>query len=537
MNGYGKKLSTKTIILIVVAAVVVVLLGAGVFCFTVLGNSTNIYRKAITGTVDAAFATVNPKTKDKTNVDINIDCDVDLIDKEEEKNNPTIKALKETTLSINVKTDNEENKSVLHLKSNYGTEKLFDASIFMDVKESKAYIYAKDLMDKYIEVGMDSVEETTETEETTVKVNKKAMKVAEKILKEELSKVITDDMCVKSDGAYVLKTTSTKLVNNLKSILNALSENQEFLSCYENPEEIAEMLKSIDKALDVDLIGEYQVEVKLELSLFFKFQKVSLRVWDDNSIDATLVVTENLVTYDEKKDNKDSLNVRLETVTTKDSSNMKFAINMAEVGKINVTMTTKQSEVKTIDALGPYEVKKLNEMSFFDLMAIAENFTQTKLGKLVEEINEYNTRGIVDLANKAVLASDVANINDQLTLAYADLKLSNSSLKTFENLKSVTVNDKKYAGIEAYYKAIVPAIDENSTEYNVPEGYEVVFDYKAGTVVVSKIEAEDTQSISIPTLQQPVDEGTNKEPETTDTVENKEPQKTETGNTVITIIK
>ncbi len=537
MNGYGKKLSTKTIILIVVAVVTVLLVGAGVFCFAVLGNSTNIYRKAITGTVDAAFATVNPKTKDKTNVDINIDCNVDLIDKEEEKNNPTIKAINETTISINAQTDNEANKSVLHLKSNYGTEKLFDASIFMDVKESKAYIYAKDLIENYIEVGMTSAEEGTETEETTVKVNKKAMKVAEKILKEELAKVITEDMCVKSDGAYVLRTTSIKLANNLKGILSSLSKNQEFLSCYENPEEITEMLESINKALDVEIMDEYQVEVKLELSLFFKFQKASLRVWDDKSIDATLVVTENLVTYDEKKDNKDTLNVRLETVTTKDSSNMNFAINMADLGKFNVTMTAKQSEIKTIDVLGPYEVKKLDEMSFFDLMTIAENFTQTKLGKIVEEINEYNTRGIIDLANKAVIASDVANINDQLTLAYADLKVSNSSLKTFENLKSITVNNKKYAGIEAYYKAIVPAIDENSTEYNVPEGYEVVFDYKAGSVVVSEKETEDKQNISIPTLQQPIDEGTNKEPETTETVENKEPQKTETGNTVITIIK
>lgn len=539
MNGYGNKLSTKTIILIVVAVVAVLLVGAAVVCFTVLGNTTNIYKKVITGTVDAAFETVNPTTKDKTSVDINIDCSVDLLDKVEEKNNPTIKALNESTIAINIQNDNEENRSVLHLKSNYGEEKLFDASVFMDVNESKAYIYAKELMENYIEVGLASSEETTETEETTVKVNEKAMKVAEKILKEELSKIITKDMCAKNDGAYVLKTTNIQLVNNFKNVLTTLSTNQEFLSCYENPEEIKETLNSINKTLDVEFMDEYQVEVRLELSLFFKFKKLSLRVWDD-TMDATLVVTENMVTYDAKKDNKDTLNVKLETAITDDTSNMKFTVNMADLGKFNITMTAKQNEVKTIDALGPYEVKKLDELSFIDLMTLAETFTETKLGKLIEEINEYNSRGIIDLANKAIIATDVATINDQLLLAYIDLTASNMSIQTFENLKSITVNNKKYAGIEAYYKAIVPAIDENSTEYNVPEGYEVVFDYKKGMVTVSEIVTGTTQDTTIPTLSETTITDTEKNtetPATQETVENKETQRTETGNIVVTIIK
>lgn len=485
MHGYGNKINSKTIKLIVLAVVLVLVASVAVLYFTVFRNTTNVYKKVITGTVDAAFETVNPKKASKLNVDINIDCNASLVDKEEEKNNPLIKALNESTASINMQTDSKENKSVLHLRSKYGNDKLFDASIYMDMKESKAYIYVKDLLDNYIEVDMTEEAETTETE-ATIEVDKSAMKKAEKILKEEMSTIITKEMCTKNSGSFVLRTTSTELITNLKAVLERLSKNEEFLNCYENPKEIAESLTSINKSLNLELMDEYQVEVALKLSMTLKVKKVDVRVWDEKSIDVTLSATENLISYNVKKDNKDSLKVSIETTSTDNTSNMKYSIDVVDMGKFDVIMKVKTSELKDVDVMGAQEVKKLNELSLFDYMTLGEKFAETKLGKVIEEVNEYNSSGIIDMANKAVIESDVANLNDSLTLAFVDLKVAYPSLTTFEELTTIVVNDKEYAGIEAYYKAIVPGINENSVEYNVPEGYEVVFNKRTGAATVEK---------------------------------------------------
>ena len=60
---------------------------------------------------------------------------------------------------------------------------------------------------------------------------------------------------------------------------------------------------------------------------------------------------------------------------------------------------------------------------------------------MIEEVNEYNSSGIIDMANKAVIESDVANLNDSLTLAFVDLKVAYPSLTTFEELTTIVVND------------------------------------------------------------------------------------------------
>ena len=116
------------------------------------------------------------------------------------------------------------------------------------------------------------------------------------------------------------------------------------------------------------------------------------------------------------------------------------------------------------------------------------------MGEVIELYNDYN-QAVIDKANQAVVNTNVATINDKLTLAYVDLKMEYMSVADFTSLKNITVEGKKYANVEAYYKAIVPEIDEKSSKYEVPEGYELIISANGSAAVQKKAASETSDPI------------------------------------------
>ncbi len=482
MENTQKKLNTK-IILVIAIFVLLLAVAVGGYFYTTATNSINVYRKIVTGAVNSVFETQNPVNKTKSSVDMSIDCDLDLVDKDLYKI-PLIKTLKDTTVSFNVQTDLETNKSVVHLKSKYENEKLLEASIFLNLEESKAYIYAKDFIDNYIEFEFVEEEKPTEVPEEEVVVDKAAMAKAERILKAELSSIITEDMCTKEEGAQVLRTTNIKLAENLKKAIAALKINEEFLNCYENPEDIKDSLDKIYDALDVEIMEEYNIEVRMVLSLFLKPVSTTVKVYN-NEFELVYALNDVESTLNIKSENKDVVSAKLEVIKSETMDIIKMAMDIAEVGKCALNIEIVNKEIEAIDEVDASKVKNFNELSLFDIMGLAAKLEDGKLGELIELYNSYNQE-IIDKANEAVVATNVANMNDNLTLAYVDLKLEYRTVEDFTSLKNITVEGKKYANVEAYYKAIVPEVDEKSDKYEIPEGYELTISANGSAAVQKK---------------------------------------------------
>ncbi len=484
-----EKKSNKGLIVALICVMAVLVIAGCVGYFSLRANSSTIYHKAIDMAVDNAFRTVNQATTSNrvpvTSANIDIDCNIDLTDKEQEEN-PLIKTLNETVLLLNVQLDKNTNKSVIHVKTKYENNKTFDASMFMDLETSKAYVYAKDVLDEYLEIDMDESEQKEEAEDKK-QIKTDSMLKAERILKQELSKVITEDMCSKKDGLFVLRTTNIKLVENLNGIIDGLAKNEEFLNCYENPEEVADNLKDINLALDKNAMDEYEIEVCLELGIFFDFKTITIKLWDDRT-EAKLFVSENLITLNTKEDNKEVLNAKIEMINiAKNNFKIIALVNNTETGKWDIAANITRNEIDEVDKMTSNKVKKLNELTLFEMMELSDRFNKTELGIRLEAIHEYQNREIIDKAQQAIAATNIANINSQLSLAYVDLKLAYSRAESLKDLKNIVVNGEKYKDVESYYKAIVPQIDEDSDEYEVPEGYQVVFS-EGGTAMVIKVE-------------------------------------------------
>ena len=480
------------VIWVVLAFVLLLVIAVAGYFYSSATTTINVYRKIVTGTVKSAFDTQKTSKRTKTSVDMTLDCDIDLVDKELYEV-PIIKTLKDTTLAFNVQTDADTNKTVLHIKSKYENEKLLDASIFMDLKESKAYLYAKDLMDNYLEFKLEEQETTTTEPTEEEKVNKIAMAKAEMILKEELSKIITEDMCTTEDGVHVLRTTSTKLIENLKVVLVELKANAEFLECYENPEEIKESLDTIKEALDTDLMEEFNIEVRMELSFLLKMKSLTVKAYN-KEMEVVYTLNDEEVSFKVRVENEDVATAKVEVIDGETVDNIKVSVDIAELGKCTVNIGMATNEVEAIDEVDTSKVKDFNQLTMFDLMSLAAKLEEGKMGELIELYNDYNQE-VIDRANEAVVATNVATMNDQLTLAYVDLKMEYMSVADFTSLKNITVEGKKYANVEAYYKAIVPEVDEKSTKYDIPEGYELIISSNGSAAVQKKAASETSDPI------------------------------------------
>ncbi|MBR6689394.1 MAG: hypothetical protein IKL68_05205 [Clostridia bacterium] len=472
------------VIWVVLAFVLLLAIAVAGYFYSSATSTINVYRKIVTGTVKSAFDTQKTTKSTKTSVDMTLDCDMDLVDKELYEV-PIIKTLKDTTVAFNVQADTETNKTVVHIKSKYENEKLLDASIFMDLKESKAYLYAKDLMDNYLEFKLEEQETTTTEPTEEEKVNKIAMAKAETILKEELASIITEDMCTTEDGVHVLRTTSTKLIENLKVVLTELKANEEFLSCYEKPEEIKETLDTIKDALATDSIEEFNIEVRLDLSFLLKMKSLIVKAYNED-MDITYTLTDEEVLFNLKVENEDVATAKVEIIDGETIDNIKISTDIAEFGKCAVNIGVVTNEIEAVDEIDASKVKDFDQLTMFDFMGLAAKLEEGKLGELIELYNNYNQE-VIDRANEAIVSTNVATMNDQLTLAYVDLKMEYRSVEDFTSLKDITVKGEKYANVEAYYKTIVPETDEKSTKYEIPEGYELIISANGSAVVQKKV--------------------------------------------------
>ncbi len=96
-----------------------------------------------------------------------------------------------------------------------------------------------------------------------------------------------------------------------------------------------------------------------------------------------------------------------------------------------------------------------------------------------------NSTNVINRADEAVIATDVSSINDQLHMAYVDLKLEDAyrSKNDFTASTAVTVNGQSYASVTAYYTTFAPALADLATKY---PAYELVVNGSGAATVVKK---------------------------------------------------
>jgi flagellar basal body-associated protein FliL len=103
-------------------------------------------------------------------------------------------------------------------------------------------------------------------------------------------------------------------------------------------------------------------------------------------------------------------------------------------------------------------------------------------GSIIISLNSSN---VIDKANTAVTATDVGALNDQLQLAYVDLKLEDAykSKNDFTESTAVTVAGTAYDTIVKFYTKYAPELANLATKYS---DYKLVIAGNGAASVVKK---------------------------------------------------
>ena len=87
-----------------------------------------------------------------------------------------------------------------------------------------------------------------------------------------------------------------------------------------------------------------------------------------------------------------------------------------------------------------------------------------------------NSSNVINKSNEAVLKTDVATINDKLTLAYVDLRADNPTVDTYAADTKFEVGNTEYDNTKAYYEAVVEEVaDRVGVTGDTLSGYKVVY--------------------------------------------------------------
>lgn len=371
-NTKSKKFKTKHLAIILIA-VALLLIGTGLgYLFYLNTNPVKVYQTAITNVIDDIYSELYQEY-DKTNTTVKLSAKVNvplgLFEQE------IIDYINKTTISVNTQFDKEKQQMVFKVDSDYDNESLIDMAMFVSAKDEKIHLYAKDYFNKYLEVELEdytSIKESFE-ELGMTKTQKANANRSKKILKKEISKLITKDDCYKKDGAFVFEVTDKEFANKLKTLITNLKDNKAFLDCFEDADTVKELFESMLESYTEDGYSNEKLIITMNKGLFVtSFDKLTLELVGAK---VTLENNDNQVTYKVYNNNVEMFDGYIKTTNEKNTEKLELSANLATVGSVTIyvdTTVVKNAKVETVDASKAVKIEDLSEDEMMEIMTKIE---------------------------------------------------------------------------------------------------------------------------------------------------------------------
>ena len=353
-NGYHapvKKSKNNGVKIIIAIIALLLIVGAAGYYFIINNKPKNVYRNLVKNLINEVYD-VSSLDDDKTSLTfdlgLNVKFDQELLDQS------LLDLINKTKLSLNIQMDRNSGQFVTKLDSDYDNESLIDLQLFVDTKNKKTYLYAKDYYDKYIEVEEDDYSSYNEIFEIgklnfTQKANRNKSK---KILIKELISIIKDEDCYKENG------NPDSVKENIEDIISNITEG------------------------DSNEIIKYSVS---KTTLTNKLEKL---VVSSGTSEVTFEVNGDKTNYEFKENNETVLNGYVVITKEKNGKKYEILVKIPEVGELTLNFGISNQKVGEIDKADASNSKKLQDISVEDQMKIAENFQNSKLYEIVTIISE-----------------------------------------------------------------------------------------------------------------------------------------------------
>lgn len=406
-NNQGKSLLA---ILIAVVLLLIIIACGALYYFMVYSNTEQIYKRLIDSSINAYQETAQKEEYKTVSTKIGASLNIDL----EEKNEQTQKIvdlINSLDIQLGTQMDRENKKMMVKLESNYENDPLLNADIYADVEKEKMYMYLDKIFEKYVEIDMD--EETSKSlseifEATYTKQNKENSEKSINIIKEELKKVIKPEYCssekqeitINNKKVKATKSTITmtneQLADEFITLFTNLKNNQEFLNCYENSEEIVEMFEELINQLE-DAKKPYN-KMNFKISLYTtgisqKVQKVEAEAENDDEIIKVEInnIDENnseiSVSY-----NKDTISVNnivkanIKKISETESD-IAMEINIPDTAKVALNLDISYKINEEMEEFDDRNTVNIEDITEEDTKEMIERFSKTKLYELINELS------------------------------------------------------------------------------------------------------------------------------------------------------
>lgn len=421
-----KTSKNNNILIIVPILLVIFLVGFLSWYLLIFKNPVSVYRSYIKKGINEVFSIVN-KNDDKYESGIKIGANVkvnnDMIDES------ILDLINNISLNFKFQTDKKSEQLVYKLESKYKEDSLLNISAFVDSKDKKSYVYLKDYLDKYIEMDLEdytSFAGLLEDETFAQKVNRNKVK---EILIKEISNVITKENATKENGVYILKFTEKELVEKTKTIANNLKNNEKYLNCFENPDEVKSNLEDSIENLNNIEIGDKTLTYKVyKKGLMQKVTKVEV-IYDEMVL--SFDIDGKVINYTLTQSGENVLDGSINITGEKNNKKIGLTLNIPEVGSITLNFELTYVKGKDIDKIDSSKITK--ELTDEDKEKIMSKLQDSKLYELISSfLNNYDDSDFnIDFDDSNDYGDDNYDFSD-ITSSSNQISTSNGKTVNFE---------------------------------------------------------------------------------------------------------
>lgn len=356
--------------LVAVLAIIIIAILAGVAYYFLKPTSA---KDVFVGGIDSALNKSSEKLQsnvDKINTTITLSGNIESNDEQVKQ---LAQYINEGKITYNVQLDINAKKLLIGANLDYKGENLLNGKLFY-ANDDNIYLYVQDLFDKYFKFNLNDagVDEESLTslknmfDRNLVSTEKVDIQKVASIIKEELSKNLKDEYFSKEKAQDMTKNTmkltvaESKLI--VKNIATSLKGNEEFLKCFEKPEEIRNGLEETITGLN-ETNGEYDNK-NIEVSLFTKgmkneVAKLEIKIPTSQTEEVILTVVE----------------------TEKDKFEIK--VDAGEVAKITLNMEVKNDTNTDLDSINVSDSVDYKTMTQGDMMKLYGNLMNMKIYKYI----------------------------------------------------------------------------------------------------------------------------------------------------------
>ena len=359
-NSNNEVKKSKKGLWICLAILIIAIVAVLAYKFLMPQNPKDVF----VGKVQNAMEGTTTQNQEKMNATVALTANIETTDEELKQ---VAEYVNQGKVTLNVQKDSNTNKMSMAADVDYQGSNLLSGKVFYQKGDKNAYVYVKDLFDKYLKFNMEEAlgdeEELAEVLEVSdfgkVLDQNKANKIFADTLKENLkdeyfSKEKANDM-----DKVTMKLTVAELKTVYVNVMTALKNNQEFLNCYEKTDKVKEIL---DKALEVvdEIDNEYD-NATVEVSIYTKgssseTKKVEFKVVVSEKEEGTFTLTKvdanNYEFNVTAKMEEDNMPVSVEALNGKvniqkvDNNTKKITVvveNVPEVGKVTLNIEAKMT--------------------------------------------------------------------------------------------------------------------------------------------------------------------------------------------------